>query len=296
MTKKSQERPAKRNLRDIISIALIAALCVLMAVLELVPVTYTKNEINNGLISDALPLVLGSAAVVWLMIRGGTGLFGRPERLLYLLPCLLVAVNNFPFHAYFSGKAYLVHTEAGNWLFFALYCLFVGLFEECVFRGILFPLLAGYFTADRKGFLKTYFLSSVIFGVMHLFNILMGAGVGPTLMQVGYSTLIGGLCAFALIKTKNILVPAFVHALFDFCGLLLSRLGSNWTDWQTAVSWAVVGVIVGAFVLYCVWKYPEAERVRLYERLGFGVRALPAEENKAGETKEATPENGVQNK
>ena len=37
---------------------------------------------------------------------------------------------------------------------------------------------------------------------------------------------------------------------------------------------AVVGVAVGLFVLYAVWKYSDEERIELYEKLGFGAASL----------------------
>ena len=274
----------KKKRRDIIEIIVIIVLCAIMAVLDFLPIKYTSDEVKNGLISDTVPLIIGTVAVIWLMIRGKTGLFGRPTKLWFLIPCLLVAVDNFPFPSYFAGKSQLLYTDVDKWLWFAGFCIFVGVFEECVFRGIVFPLLAGCFSSDKKGLIKTFFISSVIFGGMHLFNIFAGAGIGPTLLQAGYSTLIGGLCAFALMKTKNILFPAFVHGLYDFCGLMLPKLGSGAIfDTPTVILMAVVGISVGIFVLYSVWRYPEEERIELYKRLGFGIKVLP-EQKKDKET------------
>lgn len=143
----------------------------------------------------------------------------------------------------------------------------VGLFEECIFRGIVFSVLAGCFSKDRKGFLKTYFLSAIIFGAAHLFN---GFSLG-TLLQVAYTVLTGGLFAFCLIKTKNILCCAFVHGLYNFCGLLFDTQGLGTGvvfDVGTVVTMAIVGVCVGIFVLYSVFKYSEEERCALYGYLG----------------------------
>ena len=70
-------------------ITIIVLLCAAMAVLDFLPVTYTKNEVNNRLLSNTVPLMIGSVAVVWLMIRGKTKLFGKPTKLLFLIPCLL---------------------------------------------------------------------------------------------------------------------------------------------------------------------------------------------------------------
>jgi putative membrane protein len=310
LTEKAKGHSLKKNKGEIVRITIIVLLCAAMAVLDFLPVTYTKNEVNNRLLSDTVPLMVGSVAVVWLMIRGKTKLFGKPTKLLFLIPCLLIAVDNFPFHAYFAGKGEILHTGLDNWLLFALYCACVGIFEEFVFRGILFPLMAGSFTPDKKGFLKTFFFSSIVFGGMHIFNIFVGGGIGPTLLQVCYSTLIGGLCAFVLVKTKNILLCAFVHGLYDFCGMLLSEspgLGGGVPyDWQTVIIMAVIGIAVGLFVLYFIWKYPESERKELYDKLGFGVRADPtaSADVTAGDdasrvksdSEKVSPENGDKNK
>ena len=132
-----QKNEKKYSVGDIVSFSVIVLLCAAMAVLDFVKIRYTSDAVNNELISDTVPLAVGSIAVIWLMMRGKTRLFGRPAHLLYLLPALLVAVNNFPFHSHFTGKTELLHTGADNWILFALYCAFVGIFEECVFRGIL---------------------------------------------------------------------------------------------------------------------------------------------------------------
>jgi membrane protease YdiL (CAAX protease family) len=146
----------------------------------------------------------------------------------------------------------------------------IGLFEELIFRGVLFSVIAGYFSDDKKGLWKTFIISSLIFGGAHLFNLLYGAGIGATLLQAVYTTLTGGLFAFAFIKTKNILIPAFLHAVYNFCGLLFSEQGLGLgavLDFGTGVTMAIVGVVVGVFVLYALYKHPEKERKELYARL-----------------------------
>ncbi len=281
---KPEKITLKNKIRKFWQPAVIGLLCVLMAILDFVPFTYTNNRIRNGLISDTVPLILGSAAVIWLMIHGKSGLFRKPVRLLWFLPCLVIAIDNFPFCSYFTGKSELYDTSATDWVLFALYCAGVGVFEECVFRGILFPIMAGSFSADHKGFLKTYFLSSVVFGLMHLFNVFAGGG-GAAVLQAGYSVLTGGLFAFALIRTKNILFCAFAHGLYDFCGLLLPTLGGGTVfDAGTVVTMATVSVLVAAVVLYSVWTYSESERKELYARLGFGVKTEKVSLSAPGQT------------
>jgi membrane protease YdiL (CAAX protease family) len=145
--------------------------------------------------------------------------------------------------------------------------LSIGFFEEIIFRGIIFNLLATTFSKDRKGFLKTYIVSSILFGVAHLFN---GFSVG-IILQVGYTILTGGLFAFCLIKTKNILCCALVHGVYNFCGLLFDVQGlGNGVIFDIGTVWTmlIVSILVGIFVLYKVWTYSEEERLELYARLG----------------------------
>ena len=249
-------------------VACIVLLCALTATFEFVKIEFCVDGVANRLLQGCLPLAFGSVAVALLLRRGESGLFGKPTKLWAMLPCLVVAIDNFPFIAYFSGKMELVHTQGYHFLLFALYCVFVGVFEEMIFRGIVFPLLAGWLPKNKKGFIGAYVLSSVVFGLAHIFN--------GDLLQVGYCILTGGLFGYALIKTKNVLFCAITHAIYNFCGLLFTStvgLGNGSViDLPTGIMMAVIAVIVGVFVLYQVFTYSEEERVDLYQRLGFGVK------------------------
>lgn len=269
----------KVDWKERISFIFLLLLCAATAILEVIDIEYCTDEIYNRLIGNTVPLIVGTVAVTLLILRGGGKIFGKPSKLWAMIPCLIIAVDNFPFLSYFAGKMELIHTQPLHFILFGLNCLFVGLFEELIFRGIFFAALAGLFSKDRKGFLKTYILSSVIFGGMHIFNLFAGADPLATLLQVGYSVLTGGLFAFALIKTKNILFPAITHAVYNFGGLLFTAeqglgAGSVVFYLPTVIMMAIVSVIVGGFVLYKVLTYTEEERIQLYKRLGFGVQPL----------------------
>ena len=249
----------------------IAALCVAMLALDYIPIQYVQDGVRNVWISTIVQQCVGAIAIILLMLHLNIKLFGKIHAWLYLLPCLIVALDNFPLISYINGNMRFTRTGTWDFVLFALYCLAIGLFEECVFRGVLFSVIASLFSQDKKGFFKTFVVSSAVFGLAHLFNLLSGAGIGATLLQVCYTTLTGGLFAFAMIKTKNVLCAAFVHGLYNFCGLLLSEqgLGSGIVfDVGTGVMMGIISVIIGVFVLYSVWKYTEAERSVLYKHLG----------------------------
>ncbi|MBQ8284632.1 MAG: CPBP family intramembrane metalloprotease [Clostridia bacterium] len=223
----------------------------------------------------------GMIAVVLIMYRFGLKLFKKLQNWLYLLPCLLIAVDNFPFYSYFQGNMRFVDRSLSSVLLFAGYCLVIGMFEECVFRGLIFSILAGYFSKDKAGLIKTFVISSVLFGLAHIFNV-FGGNVGGTLLQVGYTTLTGGLFAFALIKTKNVLCCGIIHAVYNFCGLLLSEQGLGGGivfDLGTGIIMAVISVCVAVFVFYSLYTYKEDELTVLYSRLG--IKIPEKQENEA---------------
>ncbi len=261
------KRERRIKIRKVIEIAVLTLFCAFILLLDFIQIPLFEEGFRRYAFTRIVQQTLGSGVAVWCMLRLGIRLFGKPQNCLYLLPCLLVALNNFQWCAYFGGKMQLVRTEFLDIILFALNCIATGLFEELVFRGIVFALFVGIFSKDKKGFLLAYVTSSVVFGLAHLLN----GFSGETLLQVGYSTLTGGLFAFCLIKTKNVFCCAFVHALYNFCGLLfdLQGLGSGVVfDLGTVITMVAVSVAVGVFVLYKVWKYPATERRALYDSLG----------------------------
>ena len=260
---------AKKKAKDSIQIICIAVLCTAAVVLEFIKIPYLNDSLRNALLSKFIQQLCGAGAAILIMSRLNMKLFSRPQKCLFLIPCLIIAIDNFQFYSFFHGKMELVNTHPLDFLLFIGYCLSVGLFEECIFRGVVFSLLADWLPKNKKGFLWTFVLSSVIFGFAHLLN---GFSLA-TIAQVGYTILTGGLFAFCLIKTKNIICCAFVHAVYNFCGLLFGTesnfgLGTGVVlDLGTAITMLIVSVLVGGFVLYKVFTCTEEERRELYLRL-----------------------------
>lgn len=277
-----QQTQEENKIKDRLMLAVIVLLCAATVILDFLQISYVADEFRNRMISKIIQQLAGSLAAILLMIRSKIRLFGKPQNWLYMIPCLLIAIDNFQFSSFFNGRMELERSQPIDFILFAGYCLAVGTFEECIFRGIIFAVLAGCFSGDKKGFLQTYVVSSLIFAGAHLFNVFAGAGIGATLLQVGYTLLTGGLFGFALIKTKNVFCAALTHAVYNFCGLLFDKtqgLGTGIVfDMGTVVTMIVVSVVIGAFILYKVYTYPEEERLELYARLGVKEKKQKIEE------------------
>ncbi|MGM9641875.1 MAG: lysostaphin resistance A-like protein [Eubacteriales bacterium] len=186
----------------------------------------------------------------------GYNIFGltkvkRRKVLLCTLVPLAVVVNNLPIIGLLSGNAYIVKP---CWYIavFAVESLFIGLFEEFAFRGVLLPYILERRRSDAKSIFWATLISSAAFGAVHIFNLFVGAGFGGVILQIGYSFLIGGMCAIVLLYTRCIWLCVALHAIYDFCGFLVPKLGEGviW-DPVTVTLTAVLGVF--AFVFMLIW-------------------------------------------
>ena len=172
------------------------------------------------------------------------------KSLLVFLPCMAVAVNNFPFVTYLSGQAYIDKGPAAI-LLYAMLCLGVGFFEEMAFRGCFFPILLQRRGNSRLDVFIAIVLSSVIFGLVHVVNLFAGSGIVPVVMQVGYSFLIGGMCSVILVKTRCIWYCVLLHSVYNFCGGVVPNCGGGviWNAPEIALT-AVVAIFVAIYVVY----------------------------------------------
>lgn len=172
------------------------------------------------------------------------------KQLLCLLPCLAVAVANFPISALLSGAAVIEYSQY-VWLFL-IQCLLVGFVEEVVFRGIFQKLI---FLEMKKCHLVWQVLTSAAaFGLWHFVNLFFGASFGSTLLQVGYSFLLGAMLSVLMYKTNNIWWCILVHALFDVGGTIVFTLGHG-NPWDTTfwIETISCGVVCTAWCVYEVF-------------------------------------------
>ena len=136
------DKANRKDIRNIVEIALILLFCGLTLALDYIKIDYVSHELRNKYISKIVQQGCGFIAAILLMLRLDIHLLGKPQHLLYLIPCLLIAIDNFQFSSYFNGYMELVNNQPIDFILFGLYCLSVGLFEECIFRGVIFTVIA----------------------------------------------------------------------------------------------------------------------------------------------------------
>lgn len=140
----------------------------------------------------------------------------------------------------FAGSAAL------GW--FTLSMISVGIFEEVLFRGVLLDAIRR--AVCGRTALRAALVSSVVFGLAHLVN-LPRQGVGSTLVQIVYATLIGVFFAAVRIRSQSLIAVVVLHALLDWSFYLGSDVFEHAPGTQSAIGPAIVSVLVG--LLLAAW-------------------------------------------
>lgn len=252
--------------RKTIFLAALAALCVAVIAVCSFPSLFPWDERTNRLLCEALPrLAVGG----FLLFLAGREVLLPPKggflrALLWSLPCLFVALANFPYSALILGSARIDRPELLP--LFLLKCLSVALMEELFFRGLLLPFLRGKFEGVRvrgkkEGFALSVLVTAALFSLMHLFNLFYGATLGATALQLGYTFLLGVMFAVLFERTHNIWLCVFIHALFDVGGIIVTDLGSG--GFQDTVFWiltAAAGAVCAVHILISALKMRKREQ------------------------------------
>ena len=94
-------------------------------------------------------------------------------------------------------------------IFHILTMINIGFIEEIIFRGFLYKMLA------KDNVKIAILVSSITFGIGHIINLLNGALLLPSIMQICYSISIGYLFAIIFYKSKSIVPCIITHCLVN---------------------------------------------------------------------------------
>ena len=119
-----------------------------------------------------------------------------------------------------SNISSLDNINIENFLSLFIYTIFIGLFEEVFFRGIIEEELLENYSSNEQEVITSIVISGLIFGAIHLTNLLMGQDLLSTLLQFIQTSAIGILFGTIYYKTRNIWSLIFLHGFYDFAVLL----------------------------------------------------------------------------
>ncbi|MCK9166611.1 MAG: CPBP family intramembrane metalloprotease [Acholeplasmataceae bacterium] len=251
MTPKSSETRKSFSFKKIV----LLLLTITMLVIVFGKFDYFGKSVNNEIAEAIILRILGGIFLIIVLIDFGYGGLFKVTNfyssLLIALPALLISVNNFPFSAYFNGR-FIDNSSKGQFSLFLMEAFSVGFFEELLFRVVVLIFLNEFL---KKSAAKKYLLvliSAAIFSFLHLLNLISGADLMATLLQMGYSFLMGALWAVIYLKTKNLYLIIFLHSSYNFFGEILFKLGTVSGIWDLLTLFLTSGLAL-LTALHTIW-------------------------------------------
>ena len=163
---------------------------------------------------------------------------GELKKFLYFIPLALVMSVNL-----WNGAA--VNVSAPETLLYILSMICVGFVEEIIFRGFLFKAMC------RSNVKSAVLVSSITFGIGHVVNLLNGADLIPTLLQICYAAAIGFLFTIIFYKGKSLWPCIIVHSVFNSLSIFAVEASSQVFEIITA---AVLCVVCIGYALWILRK------------------------------------------
>lgn len=143
-----------------------------------------------------------------------------------------------------------------------------GFGEEAAFRGLG---VANYMRRDpsEKGIVKIFWISSIVFGLAHVANALVGAPLLISIGQAAYAAGIGMVLCAVYLRTGNLWPTILAHMSVDFLEFIRQDLGDTGGfmsgfgtgDWITIIA-GIIGIALG---LYLIRPSKRAEIVELWK-------------------------------
>jgi hypothetical protein len=229
------------------------AVLMLLPALFLLPVLSHLLKVDYDVIADSTRnILLGIVPMVGISLAWGlyisrragwsTAIWSKQTpglpRVLWLIPLFWFAMC--------GARLWVTPWASFDVVYYAVLAvatLMVGFNEELLFRGILAHGARG---TGRWTEARVLLVSAAGFGLFHLPNVLAGQALGPTLIQVGYASVMGIALYAAMRVSGTIMLPIAMHALWDF-----STFSAKGAEMPTVLSLVVFAMLV-ATVLLCV--------------------------------------------
>lgn len=182
--------------------------CILLIVLYVVINSYCMQNFGLEDYRSTIINTVFSVAVLALVISlNRVAYYGLvkvtdAKKYLYFIPLLLIVSVNL-------WNGINVNHAPGKIIFYMLSMVNIGFLEEIIFRGFLFKMMA------KDNLKSAIIVSSITFGLGHIVNLLNGADLVPTLMQICYAVALGYLFVIIFYKSKSLVPCIAAHIVID---------------------------------------------------------------------------------
>lgn len=193
------------------------------------------------IITAPLCVVMAVILAVWIRKNGLGGKYGLKKvemdygKYLYFLPLVVIASTNL------WGGARMQFSVFESVLY-VVSMLGVGFMEEVIFRGFLFKALC------RENVKRAIVVSSVTFGIGHIVNLLNGAEVLSTVLQICYAVAIGFLFTIIFYKSDSLVPCIITHCVINSLSAFAGE-GTEKFPIMTALVLTVISLGYAAWIL-----------------------------------------------
>ncbi|MBR9922060.1 MAG: CPBP family intramembrane metalloprotease [Bacteroidetes bacterium] len=170
-----------------------------------------KARLTSGACVRALLIVLISVVIRKLNLVSFIRMYKPVNLQALIIPVVIIGLGLFG-----NVDTYL-SVNAATLFLFGVWVLLVGVVEELVFRGFLFPQFLKAFGNRQSVLMWSAVLSSLLFGLVHFLNVLsQPENISGVTSQVFFALSVGVFFCGLLTRTESILIPVFIHALINF--------------------------------------------------------------------------------
>lgn len=138
----------------------------------------------------------------------------------------------------------------------AAICIFTGIFEECLMRGLLFPAVEDRYKPSRHATVIAAGVSSLVFGLLHVASDLPTALEMNVIFQLSVLTKVAqaslfGFAMCSIFKTHGLVWCIVAHALFDIIVFLPGAIALETpaTSYATSSLPGLLGILCSTLLL-----------------------------------------------
>lgn len=187
--------------------------CILLIIIYLVINSIcVQNFGETSCVSFIANTIFSACLIVIMLLLKRTSYYGlkkvkNARQYLYFIPLLIIVTVNL-------WNGFNINHSTKEIIFHILTMLNIGFIEEIIFRGFLFKMMA------KNNVKIAIIVSAVTFGAGHIINLINGADLIPTLIQICYATSTGYLFAVIFHKSRSLIPCIITHSLVNSLSIL----------------------------------------------------------------------------
>ena len=180
--------------------------CILLIVLYVIINSFCVNSFGfTSCVGFIVNTVFSLSLIGIILALNGASYYGLrgvrdSKKYLYFIPLVIIASVNL-------WNGININNSKSEIVFHVLTMINIGFIEEIIFRGFLFRMM------EKQNVKGAIHISAITFGIGHIVNLLNGADLVPTLIQICYAISIGYLFVIIFCKSKSLIPCIITHSI-----------------------------------------------------------------------------------